>query len=156
MTSTPLTSVSNQDNAASTPSPTATKLLTLTTPFVQRPDCASIWDLTSVPSRVSGVSTSVTILVSDAADEGFASCQPSGWDSIVPANRFSFSPAVCPSGWTYYAMASTVSVADNGRDESTFSTAYCCARYIGARVYLRSPFPSNTLPRPLVTFWRHN
>ncbi|KFZ20633.1 hypothetical protein V502_03115 [Pseudogymnoascus sp. VKM F-4520 (FW-2644)] len=147
MTSTPPTSVSNHDNAASTPSPTATKLLTLKTPFVQRPDCASIWDLTSVPLRVSGVSTSVTILVSDAADERFASCQPSGWDSIVPASCFSFSPAVCPSGWTYYAMASTVSVADNGRDESTFSTAYCCASGHSLGTGL-SDFPIATMTPP--------
>ncbi|OBT69976.1 hypothetical protein VE03_00380 [Pseudogymnoascus sp. 23342-1-I1] len=127
MTSTPPASVSKHGNTTSTPSPTATEILTLITPFVQRPECASIWDLTIVPSRVSGNSTSVTILVSDAADERFASCQPSGWDKIVPASRFFFSPAVCPSGWTYYDMASTVSAASNGKDKSTFSTAYCCA-----------------------------
>jgi hypothetical protein len=112
------------------PTTIATKLLALTTPFVQRPECASVWDLTSVSSNSDGTSTTITILASDAADARFASCQPSAWDNIVPTSRFSFSPAVCPSGWTYYAMASTESIAANEKDISTYSTAYCCARCV--------------------------
>ncbi|OBT76612.1 hypothetical protein VF21_05302 [Pseudogymnoascus sp. 05NY08] len=141
MTSTTPTSVSTQDSATSTPSPTATKLLALTTPFVQRPECASIWDLTTFSSLVSGVSKDITVLVSDAADERFASCQPPGWESIVPASRFSFSPAVCPSGWTYYNMAPS-ETRTKGKD-TTMSTAYCCAS--GHWLADLSDFPTATM-----------
>lgn len=112
---------------------TATALQALTTPFVQRPECASVWDLTSVSLDINGTATTVTILASDAADARFAACQPSGWDNAVPTERFAFSPAVCPSGWTYYFMAATKS----------YSTAFCCTRCACACA------PSSLLPQLL-------
>ncbi|KAL1955659.1 hypothetical protein VTO42DRAFT_8204 [Malbranchea cinnamomea] len=115
----------------------------LTTPFVQPSECASLWDLTSIPSLVDGSTTTVTVLASDEAHERFASCQPSGWDST--GDGFTFSPAVCPSHWTYYAMASTESVVESGgRGVSTYSTAYCCASGHKLRTDL-TDFPISTL-----------
>ncbi|OBT50749.1 hypothetical protein VE04_09274 [Pseudogymnoascus sp. 24MN13] len=106
----------------STPVATVTNLLALTTPFFQKPECASIWTLSHVSTHdTNGVATTVAFLASDVDDERFTSCQPSGWGSVVPASRFSFSPAVCPSDWTYYSMASTY------HEGITFTTAYCCA-----------------------------
>lgn len=107
----------------------------LTTPFVQPSECGSIWEVTSdtlPPWRE--ISGTVTILASDAADERFASCQPSGWDNGGESSILHFSPAVCPSGWTYFNM-------QQGRDyttlslkdlllASTSSYAYCCSRYV--------------------------
>lgn len=100
----------------------------LTTPFVQQSECASLWDLTSISSLVDGKITTIAALASAEAHESFASCQPSGWDRN--GDGFTFSPAVCPSDWTYYAMASTESVVTESEKNSvsTYSTAYCCAR----------------------------
>jgi hypothetical protein len=60
------------------------------------------------------------IALSNSADPRFATCQPSGWAAVPPASRFSFSPAVCPSGWTAYDLGTTA---------ASVSTAYCCARF---------------------------
>lgn len=115
------TSLTRSSTSLLTANTTVTNVLALTTPFVQKPDCAAVWALTDFTTYVAGVPTTVTILVSDVNDERFTSCQPSGWGSVIPTSRFSFSPAVCPSDWTYYHMASEYHPA-------TFSTAYCCAR----------------------------
>ncbi|KAH8894661.1 hypothetical protein GQ53DRAFT_839647 [Thozetella sp. PMI_491] len=106
---------------------TATSLLALTTPFAQPPSCTSIWDLTTVTTRTDGAPTTMTILASNAADARFASCQPSGWATDLPARHFTFSPAVCPSSWTYWAMRETETIDSQAHTGSTFSTAYCCA-----------------------------
>ncbi|KFY35215.1 hypothetical protein V495_08046, partial [Pseudogymnoascus sp. VKM F-4514 (FW-929)] len=112
----------SSSTSLSKPGGTATNVLALTTPFVQKPDCESIWTLSHVSSYSDdGRLTSVAFLASDVDDERFTSCQPPGWASVVPASRFSFSPAVCPSNWTYYDMASTTNAG------TTFTTAYCCA-----------------------------
>ena len=114
----------SSSTSLSTPGATVTNVLALTTPFVQKPDCASIWGLTNIRTHVEGVATTVAILVSNVDDERFPSCQPSGWDSVIPTSRFSFSPAVCPSDWTYYRMASEAQAG------TTSTTAYCCARCV--------------------------
>ncbi|PGH08765.1 hypothetical protein AJ79_05864 [Helicocarpus griseus UAMH5409] len=94
-------STSTSASLISPPKATAA-LAAITTPFVQRPECASIWELTKVTldDWEPYLGRSVTILASNAADERFASCQPSGWD-IGGNGNFQFSPAVCPSGWGY-------------------------------------------------------
>ncbi|KAG2027134.1 hypothetical protein GB937_000872 [Aspergillus fischeri] len=106
----------------STTTATTTSLPALTTPFVQPPECTSIWDITSTATTINSTLRLrlTTILISDPADERFASCQPPGWDSNSTA-RFSFSPAVCPSAWTYHQMATD-------RFDYRRSTAYCCSR----------------------------
>ncbi|KAK3307393.1 uncharacterized protein B0T15DRAFT_177091 [Chaetomium strumarium] len=105
---------------------TGTALLPLTTPFFQSPECSSIWDLTSITPVTDGSSRALTVLVSDAANTGFPWCQPSGWATNAPARRFSFSPAVCPSGWTYWDMQETISFDNTAHFASLYSTALCC------------------------------
>ena len=96
---------------------TATALLVLTTPFVQPPGCDSHFTLTNAPTSTN-TRDHVTSMMSVLSSLPVASCYPSGWDSVISQSRFHFSPAVCPSGWTYYDMA----------DLSTISTAFCCNR----------------------------
>jgi hypothetical protein len=55
----------------------------------------------------------------------FTSCQPSGWDSVTPESRFSFSPAVCPSGWATWEIGTTT----REQDDEIVTTAWCCPRY---------------------------
>jgi hypothetical protein len=103
----------------------------LYTPFVQPSTCSNIFSTTTltttlthtyITSHSTTFSTTVFVArlaVSDAADPRFTTCQPPGWASVVPESRFSFSPAVCPSGWTAYSLNTAEAV----------TTAYCCARY---------------------------
>ncbi|KFY68177.1 hypothetical protein V496_01244, partial [Pseudogymnoascus sp. VKM F-4515 (FW-2607)] len=134
------TSLTRSSTSLLTANTTVTNVLALTTPFVQKPDCAAVWALTDFTTYVAGVPTTVTILVSDVNDERFTSCQPSGWGSVIPTSRFSFSPAVCPSDWTYYHMASEYHPA-------TFSTAYCCASGFSLAMNLyQFPYPDSELP----------
>lgn len=119
---------------------TMTTILALTTPFDQKPECTSIWDLTSTPTWTDGSSTTLTILASDTADTRFVSCQPSGWN---PAGHFTFSPAVCPSGWTYWNMQEYLCWNEKASKSVICSTAYCCNRYL--------PFPQH-YPRPPALF----
>ncbi|KAF4467931.1 hypothetical protein FALBO_5165 [Fusarium albosuccineum] len=92
---------------------TATQLLALTTPFKQPRGCDSHWKQTRILSTEGDTST-VPVLLSTAVP----SCYPSGWDHVVSESRWNFSPAVCPSDWTYCNM---------GEDEAMGgSTAFCC------------------------------
>ena len=105
-------------------SATATALLALSTPFIQPSGCESHWTLTVVPSTTTQrfpVATSV-FMISVLVSKPVASCYPSGWDRLVPEQRFQFRPAVCPSGWTYYDMT-----VDNVQSTSS---AFCCNRLI--------------------------
>ncbi|KAF5003265.1 hypothetical protein FDECE_10165 [Fusarium decemcellulare] len=86
-------------SGAATDMATATQLLALTTPFKQPRGCDSHWKQTSILSTEGDAST-VPVLLSTAVP----SCYPSGWDDVVPESRWNFSPAVCPSDWTYYNM----------------------------------------------------
>ena len=113
-----------------TPAPVA-----LTTPFIFRDSsCLDIWATTSVRTTYyrDGVyaGTDLLIVYSDASDQRFTSCQPPGW-TTVPEIPFTFSPAVCPSGWTQSHIStniySTVISSTKSR-QLTATTAYCCAR----------------------------
>jgi len=111
-------------------SPTDDFLLPLATPFVPPPECTSIWSAAVVSTSANGSSLTLTILASDAANPRFTSCQPQGWATNIPARRFSYSPAVCPSGWTYRGMEETTKINDRGHHiANIFSTAICCDRY---------------------------
>lgn len=106
-------------------------MLALTTPFVQPPGCASIWEPTIVKTfDAKGSSLTLTILASDAANPRFTSCQPKGWATNIPARDFSFSPAVCPSGWTYWGMTETFLSNVATYSDGLYSTAICCDRYV--------------------------
>ncbi len=117
----------------------------LTTPFTYQSGCAEIWDLTSAPITdypELGLSTVIDIALSDRAEPRFASCQPSGWENAPSASRFSLSPAVCPSGWTAYALA-TQPLFESNQFLGTGSTAYCCARFV---MFPRLPAAVETSP----------
>ncbi|KAK0704878.1 hypothetical protein B0H67DRAFT_362956 [Lasiosphaeris hirsuta] len=94
---------------------------TLTTPFIQPSGCDNIFITTSVfttkydDSVRSYIEEAIEVAVSDQDDPKFTSCQPSGWADVVYESRFSFSPAVCPGGWTAYYLRQVGA-----------ATAYCC------------------------------
>lgn len=114
--------------------PTKTDLLVFTTPFIPPPDCHTIWQPTTrlestYSYRNDSVSTStwpVEVLYSNPAHPDYSSCQPSGWNQLVPTARHSYSPGVCPTGWPAHNMAQDlVPIADQSTWR-TVSTAYCC------------------------------
>ncbi|CEJ81404.1 hypothetical protein VHEMI01530 [[Torrubiella] hemipterigena] len=61
-----------------------------------------------------------TEFISDTAAPFFSSCQASGWD----IDKMTFSPGLCPSGWTYHYMSAYT---DYYKPEPPTSTAICCA-----------------------------
>ncbi|TQV94878.1 hypothetical protein IF1G_06889 [Cordyceps javanica] len=97
----------------------------LTTLFTQPGECASLFKNLNVTSTFYKSSQFTTweyyhqYYQSNMADTQFSSCNPPGWDH----DNFTFSPAVCPSGWIYYNAALTSS--DTG--QRTHSEAHCCA-----------------------------
>ncbi|KAF4471174.1 hypothetical protein FALBO_1917 [Fusarium albosuccineum] len=94
---------------------TATEWVALTTPYEPPLSCQSNWKRTTVAWTQDG-SSAVLALVS----EPISTCYPSGWDDTEAGSRFSFSPAVCPSGWVYWKMARETD------SSPATSTAYCC------------------------------
>ncbi len=113
--------------SASSPSATGSSILALPTPFAQLATCTDIFSTSVLTVTVydrytqsHSTATTATVTVSDPADPRFTTCQPPGWADVAPESRFTFSPAVCPGGWTAYSL----------RSESQVSTAYCCARYL--------------------------
>lgn len=103
---------------------TTTSVLAMITPFTQQPSCTDIFYTTSIIYSFAVINYSTvtaSISMSNQADPRFTTCQPSGWASVVPESRFSFSPAVCPSGWIandIYTIGASI------------TTAYCCARFV--------------------------
>jgi hypothetical protein len=113
-----MSSLNTPDMSSISVTATATALLALTTPFQQQTGCNSHFTTTSFISTDDyGTTYTVPLVISEQVN----SCYPSGWDSVVPESRLCFSPAVCPSGWTYYEMA---------ENRETASTAYCCNRLV--------------------------
>lgn len=111
---------------ATTSTATATSLLALTTPFSQPNDCTDVFSTTDIVTSFwwgDYSETTLHVSVSGPAGSHFASCQPSGWADVVPERRFSFSPAVCPYGWTAYELGPITTL------DPPITTAYCCARY---------------------------
>jgi hypothetical protein len=119
---------------------TATRqLLSFTTPFSEPEDC-QVDERRTLTQVVGGTTSTLRYLISDPALPDFASCQPSGWDSIIPESRFSFSPAVCPSGWETFEIGTTT----REQDDEIVTTAWCCSRYI--------PPPPHTHPDRILPF----
>lgn len=93
----------------------------LITQFVQPTSCTSLFAVFSTQLASDSVHrTTTTIFTSDASNLSFSPCQPAGWDQA----SFSFSPAVCPSSWTYFSMSTTIS------GKVPVSVAACCARFV--------------------------
>lgn len=105
----------------------ATALLSITTPFVQPPDCKTQWRTASTLSSLfDGTMQTTLVKVSEPA----STCYPSGWDDVAPESRLRFGPGVCPEGWTYNRMA------ENGSRAAT--TAFCCDKWVLHRVSVGS------------------
>lgn len=123
-----LPSSSAAGNASYTATNTATPTGTyngpppsLITQFVQPASCASLFAVFSTEFPTNTINpTTTTFFTSDASNPSFSTCQPSGWDQA----SFSFSPAVCPSSWTYFSMSTTI------YDKVPVSVAACCARFV--------------------------
>ncbi|OAA43362.1 hypothetical protein BBO_04505 [Beauveria brongniartii RCEF 3172] len=93
----------------------------LTTLFTQPNECTSLFTSLNTTNTFyeSGQLETWSYYQSNTADARFSSCNPPGWD----INNFTFSPAVCPSGWIYYFVTLTPA----GRDERTYTQEHCCA-----------------------------
>ncbi|EEU47095.1 uncharacterized protein NECHADRAFT_36784 [Fusarium vanettenii 77-13-4] len=116
-----MSSNTTPSSVTATATATATGRINLASPYEPPRSCQSNWSQTSVIWTEDWSST-VPVLVSDP----IASCYPSGWDDTQAKNRFSFRPAVCPTGWTYWDMGR---VADSSE---IASTAYCCERFLAS------------------------
>ena len=64
------------------------------TAFVQLPSCTGQFSTTSYLyyNSTKFDYTQVTLAVSDTLNPQFTTCQPSGWATLTPDNRFIFSP----------------------------------------------------------------
>ncbi|KAK4163838.1 hypothetical protein QBC43DRAFT_54378 [Cladorrhinum sp. PSN259] len=105
----------------------------LITPFVQPPSCTDIFITTSatfvVSYSFSNHTSTLPLFLSDAANPSLSACHAPGWDSGDGLrDKFSFSPAVCPSGWTAYDIRATTRNGDPELPASTTSTAHCCSK----------------------------
>ncbi|KAL8337075.1 hypothetical protein RB601_008535 [Gaeumannomyces tritici] len=142
------TALSSDQGPSTTPSTAPPAAAALTTPFTAPPSCDDIW----IKTRGSFVATFatnhsktthlwVTITASNQADPRFAPCQPPGWDAgptgatgtTTHDGILTFSPAVCPSGWTAWWLGHTYVPSVTGigifttTTYRTISTANCCA-----------------------------
>ncbi|KAL4886871.1 hypothetical protein BJY04DRAFT_43266 [Aspergillus karnatakaensis] len=120
---------------------TITTPLSLTTPFTP-PDACWEFERRTRTEFISGETLLDPYLISDPALSGFTSCQPPGWASVAPESRFSFSPAVCPSAWTAWNIATTEVSSE------TVTTAWCCdARYT---LYSSDEYPLESFTKPCI------
>ncbi|KAJ2966516.1 hypothetical protein NQ176_g10114 [Zarea fungicola] len=96
---------------------------TLTKPFIPPTSCHDAFlPTTTITDSGYGLSRTTVWELQAASTEG---CMPPG---SYPTNRWlSFSPAVCPSGWTAYDMGGNS--AYNMETASVEFTAKCCTRY---------------------------
>ncbi|KAJ4163517.1 hypothetical protein LMH87_005239 [Akanthomyces muscarius] len=109
-------------------------LVAMTTPFSIPPDCLGFDGAVMDVYRAYYGAPNTTQLTQNIRDMDSSSCWPSG------AYRGTYSPAVCPTGWTYYSImagdfteAVTVTTSPSGAPLSTTMTyytnqlsAYCC------------------------------
>jgi hypothetical protein len=126
---------SSSDKTSTTSSPHQVPIA-LTTPYVfPDPSCLDIWattfGTTTAYSAHGLISTLIPIVYSNIFDPRFTSCQPSGWSTMLPESRFTFSPAVCPRDWTAYntdVVSYTSQFSISRVVSRTATRAYCCAR----------------------------
>ena len=110
---------SSPSQTTSDDAPTEIRLLAVTTRFAPPPDIdCNIKDLVQYDPEYN----TNYYAYSDPLDPRFTACQPDGWADRPSSLRFSFSPAVCPSKWTW----SRIQTATNEHN-MTVTTAFCCA-----------------------------
>lgn len=102
----------------STASPTVS-LLAVTTPFVPPHGCQPAYNFATTTDRWASDKIQ-SLIVSNPSNLNFVKCQPSGLSNMAPSMRNSFSPPVCPSGWVYKSVATTM------LQSKTLTTATCC------------------------------
>lgn len=90
-------------------------IATLTTPYTYAATCTEIYAVTEITYS----DATETVIISDISDTRFGDCQPTGFTEVEITSRFTFSPAVCPNGWTAYSLSTT---------DSGVSTGWCCSR----------------------------
>ncbi|KAJ4151526.1 hypothetical protein LMH87_012218 [Akanthomyces muscarius] len=103
---------------ATVPSATAPALTAL---FTQPSECALLFTSLDIENTFTGGGPVEirSYYQSNTANARFSSCNPPGWD----LDNFTFSPAVCPSGWVYYRV--TLTSSDIG--QRAYTQACCCA-----------------------------
>ncbi|SCO84546.1 uncharacterized protein FRV6_08673 [Fusarium oxysporum] len=121
----------NATPSSSTKAATTRERIALTTPFSPPSSCQPSWNRTSLVWTQDGTFTYL-VLVSVSP----TSCYPSGWESSEGESLFTFSPAVCPSGWDYWKMA-------RSGDSPAVSTAYCCESGFTFNPYDRGGYVAN-------------
>lgn len=111
-------------------------LVAMTTPISIHSDCLNFDGATLDAYRANYGAPNTIQLTQEIRDMDGPSCWPDG------AFQGSYSPAVCPAGWTYYSImagdfteTSTVTTSTSGALSSTAITyytnqlsAYCCPR----------------------------
>lgn len=105
---------------------TALVLPQLTTPFEAPTQCTPVHNWTPATPMGTGGAVAFETLLLPVTDAAFSACQPPGWDKIEPRYRFTFSNAVCPSGYNYNQLSDLYSNQPNTATIQT--TAYCCPR----------------------------
>ncbi|OAA76609.1 hypothetical protein LEL_06293 [Akanthomyces lecanii RCEF 1005] len=115
-------------NSTSTSNATVLVLPQLTTPFVPPTQCTPVqsWTAATVTMTLGdsfGNTTYPQILL-PVTNAQYSACQPSGWNNIETSYRFSYSKAVCPSGYNYNQLSDLFNNQPN--TETIRTTAYCC------------------------------
>ncbi|OAA58693.1 hypothetical protein ISF_06476 [Cordyceps fumosorosea ARSEF 2679] len=100
----------------------------LTTQFVPPSQCTPVknWTAATVSYTLGdseGNTTYPQILV-PVTNAQYSACQPSGWNNINSSYLFSYSKAVCPSGYNYNQLSDLFNNQPN--TETIRTTAYCC------------------------------
>ncbi|EGX88715.1 hypothetical protein CCM_08761 [Cordyceps militaris CM01] len=114
-------------NATST-NATVLVLPQLTTQFVPPSQCTPVQNWTPATVAVtlgdSQGNTTYSQILLPVTNAQFSACQPSGWNHINSSYLFSFSKAVCPSGYNYNQLSDLFNNQPN--TETIRTTAYCC------------------------------
>ncbi|OAR03096.1 hypothetical protein LLEC1_07036 [Akanthomyces lecanii] len=115
-------------NSTSTSNATVLVLPQLTTPFIPPTQCTPVQNWTAATVTVTlgdsfGNMTYSQILL-PVTNAQYSACQPAGWDNIDTDHRFSYSKAVCPSGYNYNQLSDLFNNQLN--TETIRTTAYCC------------------------------
>lgn len=117
-------------SANATTNATVLILPQLTTPFVPPSQCTPVLNWTAATVAVtlgdSYGSTTYSRILLPVTNSQYSACQPSGWTNIESDYRFSFSKAVCPSGYNYNQLSDLFNNQPN--TETIRTTAYCCPR----------------------------
>ncbi|KAK4220701.1 hypothetical protein QBC38DRAFT_462306 [Podospora fimiseda] len=113
-------SPSTTTSSTTTTTKSKTSFPPLTTPWTRPSYCTDLFTTTSTITTVGGtqnpITSTIPLVLPDTAHPSFSLCHAPGYD----LHNYSFSPGVCPSGWTAYNLASSWTTA------TYTSFAHCC------------------------------